>query len=744
MEIIHKGKWIGSGKTNDKHNSLPPELFRKRISVRDNLTQATLCVTAMGIYEANLNGQKVGNAWFAPGYTHYESYVQYQTYDVTGMLRGGENTLDITVANGWWLGQLGNKNNRYGNRRGLIAALWLQYADGTSETVATDESWKVSQDTPVRFADFYNGETIDLSCTEENWNFQPAQALSCRLPEIKPHIGTFVTEDQRLIPVKKQGKIYDFGQNHAGVICLSVRAAKGTVITIRHAEILTNDGKLFTENLRKAKQTLTLTCGNSGLYEFQPKFTFMGFRYAQVSATAPIQIQKMESIVLTSDCKPIGSFSCSDEKLTRLQQNVQWGQRSNFVDIPTDCPQRDERMGWCGDIAVFAQTAAFNRDISLFMKKWLYDLQLYQRPNGTIPVTIPENKTYEPTPFPVPTAIWGDAATMVPWAVYRAYGDKELLAQQYDSMKAYTDAELRTAARGGFGSRKYLWDHNLFQFGDWCAPGESVYKWMRKGKYLATAYMANSVHIMQRSAHVLGKRGDEAYYADVRKKIQSAFAELCIGKDGKLRGDFQSSYVCALYFDLVPEHKKEAVAKRLVELVRQKNHLIQTGFAGTPYILFALADNGYVEDAYKLLQNEACPGWLYTVNAGATTMWERWDALASDGSIRTDTQTDMVSFNHYAYGAVGDFFYRRILGLEPVTAGYQEFAVKPIPGGTLTWAEGSLETAYGKIDIRWERKEDCFILNIAVPEGTICHVSMPDGNAHTVSTGRYEFEAVKE
>jgi len=243
---------------------------------------------------------------------------------------------------------------------------------------------------------------------------------------------------------------------------------------------------------------------------------------------------------------------------------------------------------------------------------------------------------------------------------------------------------------------------------------------------------------------VLGKRGDEAYYADVRKKIQSAFAELCIGKDGKLRGDFQSSYVCALYFDLVPEHKKEAVAKRLVELVRQKNHLIQTGFAGTPYILFALADNGYVEDAYKLLQNEACPGWLYTVNAGATTMWERWDALASDGSIRTDTQTDMVSFNHYAYGAVGDFFYRRILGLEPVTAGYQEFAVKPIPGGTLTWAEGSLETAYGKIDIRWERKEDCFILNIAVPEGTICHVSMPDGNAHTVSTGRYEFEAVKE
>jgi len=744
MDYIHNGKWIGSGKQNDKHNSLPPELFRKQIHIRENLSYATLCITAMGIYEANLNGQKVGNAWFTPGYTHYESYVQYQSYDVTGMLRIGENTLDVTVANGWWLGRIGAKNNNYGDRRGLLAALHLVYEDGSTQIIGTDESWMVTQDTPVRFADFYNGETIDLSCTEESWKFQPAQVLSCRVPEVKPHIGTFVTEDQRLTPVKKQGKIYDFGQNHAGVIRLVVRAAKGTIITIRHAEILGNDGKLFTKNLRRAKQTLTLTCGKNDINEFLPKFTFMGFRYAEVSSTAPIKIQKIESIVLTSYCKPIGNFSCSDEKLNRLQQNVQWGQCSNFLEIPTDCPQRDERMGWCGDIAVFAQTAAFNRDISLFMKKWLNDLRLYQRPNGTIPVTIPENKTYQPTPFPVPIAIWGDAATMVPWAVYRAYGDKELLAEQYDSMKAYTDSVTRAAARFSKGKKQHLWNNNPFQYGDWCAPGESVGKWKKKGKYLSTCFYANSVDIMQKSAKALGKKEDEAYYADLLAKIKDAFASLCVLPDGRLSSEFQSYYACALYFALIPEDKKAAAAKRLAELVRQGEYKIQTGFAGTPYILFALADNGYIEDAYRLLQNEACPGWLYTVNAGATTMWERWDALGADGSIRTDTIPDMVSFNHYAYGAVGDFFYHRVLGLEPVTAGYQEFAVKPIPGGTLTWAEGSLETAYGKIQIRWERKDDHLNLNLTVPENTVCTVTMPNGNIHQVTGGNYQYSTEEQ
>lgn len=739
MKIGAKTKWIGSGARNDRKNSLPPELFRKGVSVRSGLLRSELSVTAMGIYEACVNGHKVGNAWFTPGYTHYESYVQMQTYDVTGLLQEGENTLDVTVANGWWLGSIGGKNNNYGNRRGLLAQLRLEYADGSTELISTDESWQVTQDTPVRFADFYNGETIDLTCTEESWNFQSATILTCKVPEVKPHIGAFVTEDQRLTPVKMQSRIYDFGQNHSGVIRLVVRAAKGTVITIRHGEILNNDGTLFTKNLRRAKQTLTLICGKSGLNEFLPRFTFMGFRYTEVSATAPIKIQKIESIVLTSNCKPIGEFKCSDEKLTRLQQNIQWGQRSNFIDIPTDCPQRDERMGWTGDIAVFAQTAAFNRDISAFMKKWLYDLRLYQRPNGTLPVTIPENKTYQPTPFPVPIAIWGDAATMVPWAVYRAYGDKQLLAEQYDSMKAYTDSETKAAARFSKGDRKYLWDWNPFQYGDWCAPGESVGKWKQKGKYLATCFFANSVNIMRQSAKALGKAEDEAYYTDLLGKIKDALASLCVLPDGRLNSEFQSYYACALYFDLIPEDKKAAAAKRLAELVRQGDYKIQTGFAGTPYILFVLADNGYEADAYKLLTNEACPGWLYTVNAGATTMWERWDALAEDGTIKAGTIPDMVSFNHYAYGAVGDFFYRRILGLEPLEAGYRRFQVKPVPG-TLTWAEGSLETPNGTIQIHWTKENGKVMLNLTVPEGAVCTAILPNGTTHQLGGGQYELK----
>lgn len=737
------GKWITSGNRNDKENLLPPELFRKNITVREGLTQAKLTVSAMGIYEAAINGEKVGDAWFAPGYTHYESYVQEQTYDVTGLLYVGENVLDITVANGWWLGTLGNGNNRYGDYRGIICELKLSYADGSSETIGTDENWLWNTDTPVQFADFYNGQTIDLCRKDKSkWKFSQAKIITDWTPEVKSQIGTKVIAEQRLTPILQTGNIYDFGQNHAGVIHLIAEADEGTIITIRHGEILDRDGKLFTENLREAKQTLTLICGDDE-NEFLPRFTYMGFRYIEITTTAPVKIKTLESLVLTSDCEPIGEFRCSDEKLTRLQQNIQWSQRSNFLDIPTDCPQRDERMGWTGDIAVFAQTAAFNRDISVFMKKWLWDLGLYQESNGAIPYTIPKNPTYQPEGPSFPVAIWGDAATMVPWAVYRAYGDKAILRQQYESMKAYTEAELRAAAQNGWGS-EYLWNDNIFQYGDWCAPGETYEQWTAKGNYLATAYMANSVNIMLKSAEALGVSKDKERYAHILKEIKAAFAKYYIKSDGKLEGDFQSNYVCALYFDMVPEEKKAAVAGRLVELVREKNHLIQTGFAGTPYIAFALADNGYVEDAYKLLQNEKCPGWLYTVNAGGTTTWERWDALDADGNIRADTIPDMVSFNHYAYGAVGDFFYRRILGLEPIEAGYRRFQVKPVPDGSLTYAEGSLKTVFGKIEIKWKQQDGRFTLNVTVPEGTEAEIVLPDKEAKIVGSGHYEMVSEKE
>lgn len=739
MDLKHAG-WIGTGRKNDKHNALPPELFRKKFDLETLPARAVLQASAMGIYEVCVNGKKAGDCYFAPGYTHYESYVQVQSYNVLSLLKIGENRLDITVANGWWLGSIGSKNNRYGDCRGLIAAVTLSFADGSEQNITTDESWQATRDTPERFSDFYNGETIDLRNTaEQGWHWQPVISLTGKLPALKPHFGAHVQEDCRLAPVPLSGGIYDFGQNHAGVLRLTVKAKRGTTITVRHGEILDEQGRLFTKNLRKAKQTLTLVCGTDGENTFTPRFTFMGFRYAEITADSDFEIIKLESAVLTSDCNPIGTFSCSDEKLNRLFQNIQWGQRSNFIDIPTDCPQRDERMGWTGDIAVFAETATYNRDIGNFMRKWMYDLRQYQRSNGTLPVTIPENKTYQPTPFKVPIAIWGDAATMVPWAVYRAYGDKEALAAQYHSMKAYTDAEIRAAARTGRGKRKFLWDKNPFQYGDWCAAGESFHQWKKKGKYLSTAFLANSVSIMRQAAQALEKAEDERYYNQTLAQIQDAFSSLCILPDGRLTGDFQSNYVCALYFDLVPKEKRAAVAARLAQLVREGNHTVRTGFAGTPYLCFALADNGYAEDAYRVLQNEKCPGWLYTVNAGGTTMWERWDALDENGHFYKGSGADMVSFNHYAYGAVGAFFYRRILGIEPVTAGYGEFQIKPIPGGSLQAAEGSLETRHGKIHVAWKRKEGRFSLTVSIPADTRCTIYLPDGSSYQVSGGEYQY-----
>jgi hypothetical protein len=730
--------WITSGNRNDRHNALPPELFRKNFSLQKLPVKAMLRVTALGIYHAEINGQMVDDSYFAPGYTCYEKYVQVQSYDVMSLLQIGENRLDVTVANGWYLGSIGRKNNNYGNIRALAAELTLTFTDG-EQRIETDESWLVTEDTPTRYADFYNGETIDLTRLESGWHFRPAIPFAGQTPEQKPHFGAFVREDCRLQGTQLHGGVYDFGQNHAGVICITAQAKAGAVITVIHGEILDSDGHVFRKNLRGAKQTLTLTCCD-GINEFHPRFTFMGFRYAEITITGEAEITKLESLVLTSDCKRIGEFSCSDEKLNRLYQNTVWGQNSNFIDIPTDCPQRDERMGWTGDIAVFAETAAYHRDIHDFMRKWLYDLRLYQRSNGSLPVTVPENKTYNPTPFKVPIAIWGDAATMVPWAVYRAYGDKELLAKQYDSMKAYADAELRAAAKTGSGDRKYLWDRNPFQYGDWCAPGGSFHDWKSKGKYLATHFMANSVNIVRQAAHALGKTDDEQYYAESLTAIKNAYAKLCIAEDGKLVGDFLSNYVCALYFGLVPEKKKAAVAKRMAELVREGDHTVRTGFAGTPYLCFALTDHGYVEDAYKVLQNEKCPGWLYTVNAGATTTWERWDALDENGRFYKGGGADMVSFNHYAYGSIGAFFYRRILGIEAVEAGFSSVRIAPVIGGTLTHAEGSLQTPHGKVSVSWRRDFDKLHLEIAVPEGVSARIILPDGQTHTVCGGNHKYE----
>ena len=735
--MTEQTRWIGSGQTNPSDNRLPPELFRRTFHLSELPVKALLTATAMGIYETEINGAKAGDAYFTPGYTHYQTYVQEESYDVTAMLQVGENRVDVTVANGWWLGTIGDKNNWYGDHRGVYAELRMAFADGREQVLGTDDAWRWTDDTPTRYADFYNGEIIDARNADEGtWCWHKAVALEGALPESKPHDGAMVRTVERLQPVGVNGNIYDFGQNHAGLLTVTVRAERGTIIKVRHSEILDEKGGLFTANLRRAKQELILTCGTDGEQTFAPRFTFMGFRYAEVTADRPCEIVRLESRVLSSDCRPLGDFSCSNPLLNRLYKNVLWGQTSNFIDIPTDCPQRDERMGWTGDIAVFAETASINRDIHDFTRKWLRDLRLDQKDNGAIPVTVPEMAVYQPEHRVFPIAIWGDAATMVPWAVYQAYGDLDLLREQYASMRAWTMAELKTAAHGSTGWRQHLWNRNPFQYGDWCAPGESYYKWIAKGKHLSTCFMANSVSIMQKAASALGHVEDAEYFGETLECIRDAYTKAEWLRKGRLRGDFASNYVCALYFDLLPEAHKPIAAARLAELVRANDYKIMTGFAGTPYILFALADNGYVDDAFKLLLNEDCPGWLYTVKAGATTMWERWDALNTDGTIRADTIPDMVSFNHYAYGAVGAFFYRRILGIEAIEPGYRRFSVRPITGGGLTRAEGRI----GEIAVAWRVDGGKFLLNVTVPDCSEADIVLPSGKAECVKGGTHYFE----
>ncbi|MCM1532378.1 MAG: glycoside hydrolase family 78 protein [Ruminococcus flavefaciens] len=728
-------KWITSGKTNDKTCSLPPEIYRKKFTVANLPEKATLTVTALGIYEISVNGKKAGDYFFAPGYTNYKKHMQVQEYDVSGLISAGVNVIEITVANGWYLGRIGNKYNVYGSCRAVIAELDL---DGN--VIGTDETWQVTFDGRVRFSDFYDGETIDN--TEREKSYRSVSVFNGFTPKLMPHFGAFVRAHERFVPVKywksAKGTIYDFGQNFSGVVRLKAKAEKGTTIKVKHAEIVMN-GEIFTKNYRSAKVELNLIC-KEGENEFFPEFTFTGFRYVEITSDKPIEVIEIEGVALYSEIEKRGNFSCSDERLNKLQSCLVWSMKSNYVDIPTDCPQRDERLGWTGEACVFARTACYNYDVRKFLNKWLFDLYSHQV-DGAVPSAAPSTGMYDPSPKkPVPLMLWGDAAVVVPWSMYLAYGDKEQLTEHYKHMKEYALSEQRAAEKYGKGIKKYLWNKNKYQFGDWCANDTNWYGWNKRGKHLATLWYYNTVNICRKASRELGFAEDEKYFSDLAANIQNAFIKTYLQSDGKFKkAHIASMYVDALYFGIIQKEHKAKVAKRLAELVIEQNYKVMTGFPGTPYLLFALADNGYADLAYKVLMNESCPSWLHMIKHGATTMWERWDAIEEDGSF-FHGGAGMVSFNHYCYGTVGDFFYRRILGIEEIEAGYKSFNIKPITGGGLTFAEGSLETKYGLIVSKWKIENRKFVLEVKIPNNTTCNVTLPNGHIKTVGGGSYTFD----
>ena len=750
------GKWITDRTIPvDKKKSPVPLTVRKLFPVKKELRRAVLYVTAVGNYYVTVNGEKITDEMLAPGCTSYAHVLQYQAYDVTDRI-GADNELGAVVSGGWAVGFFGfmGAARAFAPRQLFRCDLALEYADGSTETIATDRSWQVSTEGAYSAAGLYEGVAYDArrnaanipwkSADEAAWKYRPA--LRCTYG-VLPHRQELLRPIAQH-PSKRGGTIYDFGQNCSAVVCMTIKNAKaGQAIRVRHAEVLV-DGEIFTSNLRKAEASITYIC-RDGEQSFTPELTTMGFRYARVQGVEPEDLEISAQVVSSLD-KPSGGFSCSNEKLNQLQRNIQWGARSNFVDIPTDCPQRDERMGWTGDIAVFASTACFNFDTARFLDKWLLDLIHDQGKGGGIPLVVPAGKLIVPA---FATAGWGDCASLVPWAQYWKDGDRSLIERQYESIKKLLHAEKFWASLLSLGQKRYVWKWP-FQFGDWLSPGENSKAWQHKGLWIATAYFYNTSHIAAQLADTLGKEKDAKAFRALMGKIEDAYRSVFTDGAGHLREEFQSGYICPIHFGMLSERERQTMGECLARLAEDNDYKIDTGFLGTPYLLFALSDTGHTDTAYKVLLNEECPGWLYAVDRGATTIWERWDALLPDGSVNLSNDhtggesassadfdpedqsaPSMTSFNHYAYGAVGDWLYRRVAGLEALEPGWKRFRVKPLPGGGLTWAEAHTKTPYGTARARWEIKDGSMTLTVEVPEGTVCEATLPNGTTQTLGRG---------
>lgn len=733
-----KARWIGvSGRTPEDRPS--PVWFRRQFTPSRAVKSAYACISAHGIFEAQIGGVKVGDEYLAPGWTSYLNRIQYRMYDVTNLLKSGrQDEIRVTVAPGWWGSgmnwQRPHKRYRYGDDIALLLQLEITYADGSRETLCSGHGWETSVSGPISAATIYDGMDFDYT---QAFDWQPSQVLGGGTDTLVPSIAEGVKPLAVLRPVSllvspKGEYILDFGQNIVGWERVRLSGPAGKEIIFSHAEVLDKEGNFYTSNLRKARaQTHILLDGKSRVYE--PSFTFYGFRYLRVEGldSAP-DLRDYEAVAISSAFEETGSFACSNDLINRLQSNICWGFRDNFVDIPTDCPQRDERLGWTGDAQVFFRTASWNGDVANFFRKWLADLSAEQKPDGSVPRTIPD--VYPNTTSRNYAAGWSDCATLIPWQHYQVYGDLSILAAQYPSMKAWADCCLSHAPG-------YLYNQLEQPFGDWLffskkddRKGDSA---VTSRNLIAQCFFAASLDIVAKTAALLGKDYESRQYADACKLAKEAFMNEYVTPAGRVSSDTQTAYVLALHFDMLPENLREQAAQRLVDnIVRYGDH-ITTGFLGTPYICEELSRFGHSDVAWRLLLQETCPSWLYPVKMGATTIWERWDSMAPDGSI---PENGMNSFNHYSYGAVGDWLYRWAGGVRETEPGYRSFVVDPHPGGGLAWLETSHKTPYGTIQVKWTAEgEQLKSIDVVVPVGCIAIITCPDGAFRRVGSGHYHF-----
>ncbi len=742
-----KASWIEPGLTEDVTKSGPSPMLRWEFAPRGPIARARAYVTSRGLYEMYLNGQRVGDAVLTPGWTSYNKRLQYQTYDVTSLLRKGRNAIAVQLGNGWYRGSLAGwigRRNVYGQRLALLLQLEITHADGRKEVIGTGQGWKATTG-PILMSEIYHGETYDARLEKPGWSepgfddrgWSAARVADYPKDDLVAPAGPPVRRIEERKPVKvlktpAGDTVVDMGQNMVGWVRLKVQGPAGTTVTLRHAEVLDKQGNFYTENLRAAKETIRYTLRGGAPETYEPHFTFQGFRYVAVDGyPGELAPDALTGVVVHSDMAPAGELETSKPLVNQLQHNIQWGQKGNFLDVPTDCPQRDERLGWTGDAQVFSPTAAFNMDVAAFFTKWLRDVAADQYEDGRVPHVVPDVLT-RPGDAAAGSAGWADAAVIVPWNMYLAYGDKRVLEMQYDSMARWVGYERQRAGEG------LVWTGD-FHFGDWlayAAPSSEArsYPGATTGKDLiATAFFAHSTDLLQRAALVLGKKEDAARYADQLARIKRAFRREFVTDAGRVGENTQTAYVLALQFDLLPEEMRPLAARRLADEVRQRKHLT-TGFLGTPYLCHVLSRFGYLDEAYLLLNREEYPSWLYPVKQGATTIWERWDSQKPDGSFQ---DSSMNSFNHYAYGAIGEWMYRVMAGIEidENAPGYKHVLIQPRPGGGFTSVKASHQTPYGRVASAWTLEGGRFELTVEVPPNARATVRLPRAKLGDVTEG---------
>lgn len=753
-----QAKWIGLDTRKDsikRKNGViihTPQYLRKTFEVKPEIIEAKLYVTAKGVFTGKINGKSISNDVMSPGWTPYQERIESLTYDVTDLMQGGENAIGFQLASGWHFGRLlWNKMiwGQIGSPK-ILSQLEILYADGSKQIISSDKTWKGTTAGPIRFAEIYDGEIYDANFEMPGWattDFEGNHWKNVEVAELEDGIQIqpkrhHTVKTKMAMPAKNiiapkngDGIIFDFEQNLVGVPQLKVPMKKGDTLKVRFSEMLDPDGSFYTDNYRSAESTDYYIAAEDSLIDWHPTFTFHGFQYVELSgfdSSATPHKDWVTGLVQYSDFDKNGTFTSSHDKLNKLQSNINWGLRGNFFDIPTDCPQRDERLGWTGDAQVIAPTSIFNNDVHSFWASWLQSVRESQYENGGIPFVVPDAVENNRV-----SAGWGDASVIIPWDIYERTGDITVLEENYQMMKNWVNYH-QSQSEDNISPMKD-------SFGDWLQPfqaKESNKRGDTAKKLIGTAFFAHSAHLTSKAAEVLGLREQKEKYHNLYQTIANTFEQEFFDEDGKIKNSkaTQTAYLLALDFELLSATNKSKAEKHLLDKIEEADNHLRTGFLGTPLLPRVLDAMGETDLMYQILLKETYPSWFYSINQGATTMWERWNSYSKLEGYNPES---MNSLNHYAYGAVGEWMYERIAGIQPLEPGYKKIRIAPLPGGGLTSAEATYDSPYGKIKSAWKIEGGTFQLEAVVPPNTSALISVPFSSKETIIINGKTIEEVE-